>query len=77
MKYIQRTKNIITQNFLENILIEREVLPNQDIDRMAFYKPSWNNLLDYQLLDNIETAADMIEHHIKLSNKIYIVVDCD
>jgi hypothetical protein len=61
----------------DSVTYQETTYPVTSIDRMAFYKPSWNNLLDYQPLDNIEAAADMIEHHIKLGNKIYIVVDCD
>ena len=77
MKYIRKTSYDIKENFLENLLIDRKVLPEKENEKDAFYNPTWNNLLDYRLLDNIEAAADMIEKHIKAGNKIYLLVDCD
>lgn len=77
MKYIRKTSYDIKENFLESLLIDRKVLPEIEKEKEAFYNPTWDNLLDYQLLDNIETAADMIEKHIKAGNRIYLVVDCD
>jgi len=40
MKYIRKTSYDIKENFLENLLIDRKVLPNNSIDREAFYKPT-------------------------------------
>lgn len=77
MKYIRKTSYDIKDNFLENLLIDRKILPKIEKERNAFYSPTWDNMLDCRLLDNIETAADIIEKHIKEGNKIYLVVDCD
>lgn len=77
MKYIRKTSYDIKENFLENLLIDREVLPQNKEDQKAFYCPTKNNLIDYHLLDNIEVAADLIEKHIKAGSKIYLPIDCD
>lgn len=77
MKYIRKTSYDIKYNFLENLLIDRKILPETEKERNAFYSPTWDNMIDCRLLNNIEAAADMIEKHIKKGNKIYIIVDCD
>ena len=74
MKYVRRTTYNIKDNFLENLLIDRKVLPE---NREAFYKPTKDNLLSPLCLNNIEQAADIIESHIKNGHKIYLVVDSD
>lgn len=77
MKYIRKTSYDIKENFLENLLIDREVLPQNKEDQKVFYYPTKDNLIDYHLLDNIEAAADLIEKHIKAGSKIYLPIDCD
>lgn len=77
MKYVRKTSYDIKENFLENLLIDREVLPLNKEDQKKFYHPTRDNLIDYHLLDNIETAANLIEKHIKTGSKIYLPIDCD
>ena len=77
MRYVRKTSYDIKENFLENLLIDREVLPLNKEDQKKFYHPTQDNLIDYHLLDNIEAAADLIEKHIKAGSKIYLPIDCD
>ena len=77
MKYVKRTKTDIKEDFVNNLLADRGILPDSAEEIKRFYYPTKENLLDYELLDNIEAAADMIEYHIKEGHRIYLVVDCD
>lgn len=78
MKYIQRTSHTIKDNFLEELLIDRGVIPRNNEEYCSkFFYPTKNNLLDYKLLDNIAAAADLLEFHLKKGSKIYLIVDCD
>lgn len=78
MKYIQRTTKNIKDNFLKNLLIDREIIPENDIDYQdRFFNPTKDNLIESTLLDDIKLAADVIENHIKKGSKIYIIVDAD
>ena len=77
MKYIRRTSQNFKKDFLKNLLLDRNVIED-DIDFLnKFFNPTTENLLDYNLLDDIDKAADLIEYHIKNGNKIYLCVDSD
>lgn len=77
MKYVRKTSYDIKENFLEELLKDRKILPDNKEQIDAFYNPTKNNLLNPRLLDNIDAAADLIESHIKNGNKIYLIIDCD
>ena len=40
MKYIRKTSYNIKENFLENLLIDRKILPEIENEREAFYSPT-------------------------------------
>lgn len=78
MKYIKRTKKEITNNFLKNLLIDRGIIPKDDLQyHDKFFNPKRSNLLDSELLDNITIAAQVLEKHLKRGSKIYIIIDAD
>lgn len=77
MKYIQRTSKKITENFLKELLIDREIITEDEDYQSKFFNPTKQNLEDYRLLDNIEKGADLLEKHLKGGRKIYLIVDPD
>lgn len=78
MKYIQKTTKTIKENFLKELLIDRQLIPVNDEDYQArYFSPKKDNLEDFALLDNIMAGAECLEKHIKNKNRIYLVVDSD
>lgn len=75
MKYKKRTNKVIKENFLIQLLEDRNILV--DVIYEDFFNPTKKNLIDYNLLDNIQIAADVFEKHIKNGSRIYLVVDSD
>ena len=79
MKYIRKTSYDIRSNYAKNLLIDRGILTQQDIDEGAewYFKPTKNNLCDPHLLDNIDSAVKMLLKHIENNSHIRVYVDCD
>ena len=78
MKYIQKTTKTIKDNFLKELLIDRQLIPANDEDYQArYFSPKKDNLEDFALLDNIMAGAECLEKHIKNKSRIYLVVDSD
>ena len=78
MKYIQKTTKTIKENFLKELLIDRQLIPATDEDYQArYFSPKKDNLEDFALLDNIMAGAECLEKHIKNKSRIYLVVDSD
>ena len=78
MKYIQKTTKTIKENFLKELLIDRQLIPANDEDYQArYFRPKKDNLEDFALLDNIMAGAECLEKHIKNKSRIYLVVDSD
>lgn len=78
MKYIQKTTKTIKENFLKELLIDRQLIPANDEDYQArYFSPKKDNLEDFALLDNIMAGAECLEKHIENKNRIYLVVDSD
>lgn len=78
MKYIQKTTKTIKENFLKELLIDRQLIPANDEDYQArYFSPKKDNLEDFALLDNIMAGAECLEKHIKNKSRIYLVVDSD
>lgn len=75
MKYIQRTSKKIAENFLKELLIDREIITEDEDYQSKFFNPTKQNLEDFMLLDNIQKGAVLLENHIKNGSKIYLVVD--
>jgi single-stranded-DNA-specific exonuclease len=78
VKYIQKTTKTIKENFLKELLIDRQLIPANDEDYQArYFSPKKDNLEDFALLDNIMAGAECLEKHIKNKSRIYLVVDSD
>lgn len=78
MKYIQKTTKTIKENFLKELLIDRQLIPSDDFDyQEKYFKPKKDNLEDCSFLDNILAGAECLEKHIKNKSRIYLVVDSD
>ena len=78
MKYIQKTTKTIKENFLKELLIDRQLIPANDEDYQArYFSPKKDNLEDFALLDNIMAGAECLEKHIKNKSQVYLVVDSD
>ena len=78
MKYIQKTTKTIKENFLKELLIDRQLIPANDENYQArYFSPKKDNLEDFALLDNIMAGAECLEKHIKNKSRIYLVVDSD
>ena len=78
MKYIQKTTKTIKENFLKELLIDRQLIPANDEDYQArYFSPKKDNLEDFALFDNIMAGAECLEKHIKNKSRIYLVVDSD
>lgn len=78
MKYIQKTTKTIKENFLKELLIDRQLIPANDEDYQArYFSPKKDNLEDFALLDNIMAGAECLEKHIKNKSRIYLIVDSD
>ena len=76
MKYVRKTKSNITKDFLLELLFERGIIDKHQPSE-HFFRPSSENLLNPNLLDNIGDAAKLFLEHIKKGSQIYVVVDPD
>lgn len=79
MKYIRRTSKEITSDFLNQLLIDRGVL---SIDThpeaiQNFFHPTWKNLLQPILLDNVEEGYKLLKKHVDADSTIYLCIDPD
>lgn len=73
MEYKIRGLNL-KKDFLKEIFENRGV--NQE-DIMKYLHPSFNNIQDWRVLDNIEDACHLLKKHIDNDSKIGIIVDVD
>lgn len=54
MKYIRKTSENFTENFLNNLLIDRKIISNLSAEeKEKFFNPTIDNELSPSLLDNI------------------------
>ncbi len=74
MKYERKTSKNIKDNFLLELLKDREILVEEK-DYNKFFYPTKDNEIDSSLLDNIDKACEMLHEHLTRGNKIYLVVD--
>lgn len=81
MKYIKRTHKDITENFLEELLIDRGIISPENIltncaDNL-FFHPTWKNLLPADTLDNMEQGYNLLKKHVDNESIIYLCIDPD
>lgn len=79
MKYIRKTKKDITSNFLEELLIDRGILSENDSKefRKAFFYPEYTNELDFNKLDHMQEGYELLRKHMTNGSQILLVVDPD
>ena len=76
MKFIKRTKEDIKDNFLLNLLIDRNIIPEKDKRyQKMFFNPTEENLLDPLNLDNMNIGFNLFKKHLNNGSKFYVVVD--
>ena len=73
MKYIRRTSKDIKENFLLNLLIDRQIITEDN--QKEYFHPTKDNMLSPELLDNMEKGFYLIKSN--LNKKITICVDPD
>ena len=73
MEYKIRGSNL-KKDFLKEIF-ENRGISKEDI--MKYLHPSFNNIQDWNALDNIEDACYLLKKHIDKNSKIGIIVDVD
>lgn len=74
MKYKRRTKENYTDDFLMNLLYDREILKKED-DLTKYFHPKADNLIDPALLDNMDEGYRLLKKHLENGSKIYLIVD--
>ena len=78
MKYIQKTSQNFTKNFLNNLLIDRGIISNlTEEEKEKFFNPTLDNEVDPSLLDNIQEAYQLLLTHCAAGCQIYVCVDPD
>lgn len=77
MKYIQRTKTNIDNDFFRNLLIDRKIIDSSRESYENFIRPRKDFLLEPTLLDNMEEGFKLFKKHLDNNSTIYFVVDCD
>ena len=78
MKYIRKTSENFTENFLNNLLIDRKIISNLSAEeKEKFFNPTIDNELSPSLLDNIQEAYQMLLTHCAAGGQIYVPIDPD
>lgn len=75
MKYIRRTNKEIKENFVEELLLDRGIITQNEDFLKAFFKPTKDNEIDPSLLENIDAGYQLLMKHLKAGHKIYLPVD--
>jgi single-stranded-DNA-specific exonuclease len=77
LKFLRRTKREINENFLENLLIDRGILEDNEGYKNRYFNPTAKELLSPELLDNMKEGKELLEKHIKNNSTILIIMDSD
>ena len=77
MKYIRRTSKEIKDDFLNQLLLDREVIKDNEDFKEKFFNPTVENLLEDTNLDHMEEGYELLISHLKKGSKLYICVDAD
>lgn len=75
MKYVRRTSKEIKENFLTNLLIDRNIISDDVEEQEKYFHPTKENLISPEFLDNMEEGFYLISSN--LDKKIIICVDPD
>jgi single-stranded DNA-specific DHH superfamily exonuclease len=75
---MQTTSYTIKEDFLKNLLIDREIIPENDKEyHQKFFKPTRENMCDPLKLDHMKEGYNLFTKHLVAGNKFYFVVDSD
>lgn len=77
MKIVQRTKTDIKEDFVKNLLLDRGILKEDEEFCKKFFKPTKENELDPELLDNVEEGYQLFKKHLVSGSKFYLIQDSD
>lgn len=77
MQYIRKTSKEITNNFLQELLLDRGIISNSKDFQYNYFNPTERNEHDPLLMDNMEEGYQLLMKHLLSGNKIYICVDPD
>lgn len=79
MKYVRKTSYDIRNNYAKNLLVDRGVLSQEDVDTGAswYFNPTKDNLCNPRDLDHMDDAVENFLGHIKKGDRIRVYVDCD
>lgn len=75
MKFIRKTNKVISNNFLNELLLDRQIIPENK--HMEYFYPKRENLLSPLCLDNIQEGCELLKTHILNGNRIYLCIDSD
>lgn len=78
MKYIRKTSKEITDNFLRELLNDRQIFPQDNIRAQEYFiNPTMDNILSSSQLDNIEKGYYLLKSHIDKGSRIFLCIDPD
>lgn len=77
MKYILKTSKPIKENFLNELLLDRGILKDDEDYNRKYFNPTRDCLLEPTLLDNMEKGFGMFKRHLENGSKIVFIVDSD
>lgn len=76
MQYIRKTSKEITDNFLQELLLDRGVISTSKEFQDAYFNPTKDNEHNPSLMDNMEEGYQLLMKHLNAGNgRIYIIVD--
>ena len=75
MQYVRKTSQNFSENFLENLLLDRGILEQTPEFYEAYFNPTKKNEHSPNLLDHIEEGYQLLKRHLLNNSKLYIVVD--
>ena len=77
MKYIRKTSKEIIGDFLNELLKDRNILPQTIEEQKQFFHPTDSCLLEPTKLDHMEEARQLLMKHLENGSKIYLCIDSD
>ena len=77
MKIVKRTKSDIKEDFVKNLLLDRGIINEDKEFCEKFFKPTKENELEPELLDNMEEGYQLFKKHLVNGSKFYLIQDSD
>ena len=77
MQYVRKTSQNFTEDFLENLLVDRGILEQTPEFYEAYFNPTKTNEHSPELLDHMEEGYQLLKRHLMGNGRLYIPVDPD